>query len=170
MKETPQQYTKRILGYVEGRNPLKVQRETPKKLRRLTKSLSRKQLKTRPAPDRWSIAEILAHLTDAELVGGWRMRLILGSSGAPLQAYDQNVWAERFDYANRDPKDSLKLFRLLRESNLALLKSMPQKLWENYGMHAERGKETLAQIVRLYAGHDLNHLRQVEAITKAGKN
>ena len=170
MKETPERYTKRILGYVEGKNPLKVQRETAKKLRKLTKSLSKKQMKIRPAPDRWSIAEILAHLADAELVGGWRMRLILGSSGTPLQAYDQNVWAEMFDYANRDPKESLKLFRLLRQSNLALLKSMPQKLWENYGMHAERGKETMAHIVRMFAGHDLNHMRQVEAIAKARKN
>jgi uncharacterized damage-inducible protein DinB len=169
VKETPQHYTKRILGYVEGKNPLKVQKATPKKLRQLTKSLSRKQLRRRPAAERWSIAEILAHLADAELVGGWRMRLILGSNGTPIQVFDQDVWSQTFDYANRDPKDSLKMFRMLRESNLTLLKSVPQKLWENHGMHAERGKETIAHIVRMYAGHDLNHLRQVQAIAKTVK-
>jgi len=169
VKETPQQYTKRILGYVEGKNPLKIQKATPKKLRQLTKSLSKKRLRTRPTEDRWSIAEILAHLADAELVCGWRMRLILGSDEAPIQAFDQDVWSQTFDYANREPKDSLRMFRVLRESNLALLKSVPQKLWENHGIHAERGKETIAHIVRLYAGHDLNHLRQVRTIANTVK-
>ena len=169
MKETPQQYTKRILGYVEGKNPLKIQKATPKKLRQLTKSLSKKQLRSRPDEDRWSVAEILAHLADAELVGGWRIRLILGSNGTPIQPFDQDVWSQTFDYANRDPRESLRMFRVLRDSNLALLKSVSRKLWENHGMHAERGKETIAHIVRMYAGHDLNHLRQVQAIANAVK-
>ena len=69
-----------------------------------------------------------------------------------------------FHYRRRDPKASLELFRVLRESNLALLQSVPKNLWENYGMHQERGKETVAHLVRLFAGHDLNHLQQVERI------
>jgi len=79
-----------------------------------------------------------------------------------VQAFDQDAWATTFDYAHRDPNASLELFRVLRASNVALLKSMPEKLWDNYGMHEERGKETIAQIARLAAGHDLNHLRQIE--------
>jgi uncharacterized damage-inducible protein DinB len=166
MKETPQQYTKRILGYVEGKDPLKVQKGTAKKLQRLIKPLSKKQMKRRPAPGQWSIAEILAHLSDAEVVGSWRMRLIMGRNGTPISAFDQDVWATTFDYANRNPKDSLKAFRTLRDNNLALLRSIPNELWENYGMHSERGKETIAHMVRMFAGHDLNHLRQVEKIAR----
>jgi uncharacterized damage-inducible protein DinB len=169
MKETPQQYTKRILGYVEGKDPLKIQKSTAKKLQKLIKPLSKKQMKRRPAPGKWSIAEILAHLADAEVVGSWRMRLIMGSDGTPIAAFDQDVWAEAFEYANQDPKESLKVFRTLRESNLALLKSVPKKLWEHHGMHSERGKETITHIVRMFAGHDLNHLKQVEKIAKNGK-
>jgi hypothetical protein len=57
---------------------------------------------------------------------------------------------------------------VLRENNLRMLKTLPKNLWENHGMHSERGKETLAHIVRMFAGHDLNHLAQVERIAKAG--
>jgi uncharacterized damage-inducible protein DinB len=168
MQETPEQYIKRLLGYVEGKDPLRVQRETPKKLQSLIKPLSKKQLTQRPEPGKWSVAEILAHLADAELVGGWRMRLVLGNNGVSLQPFDQDVWAETFAYARRDPAASLETFRVLRESNLAMLKALPKNLWENYGMHQERGKETITHIVRMFAGHDLNHLGQIEKIKKGG--
>jgi hypothetical protein len=59
---------------------------------------------------------------------------------------------------------------VLRENNLALLKALPKNLWENYGMHQERGKETIAHIVRMFAGHDLNHLAQVEKIAKGSRS
>ena len=167
MQETPQQYIQRILGYLDGgKDPLAVQKDTAKKLQKLVKPLSKKQLTKRPAPDKWAIAEILAHLADTELVAGWRMRLIMGSNGAPVQAFDQDAWANTFDYSHRDPKASLEVFRVLRENNLELLNSVPKNLWENYGMHQERGKETIAHIVRMFAGHDLNHLAQVEKIAK----
>jgi uncharacterized damage-inducible protein DinB len=170
MQETPQQYTQRILGNVSGQEPLRVQQDTPKKLQKLIKPLSKAQLTRRPVPDKWSIAEILAHLADAELVGGWRMRLIIGSNGVPIQAFDQDVWAETFGYSRRDPKISLETFRMLRENNLRMLKALPEELWENYGMHQERGKETITHIVRMFAGHDLNHLAQVEKIAKEGSS
>ncbi|MGO9124969.1 MAG: DinB family protein [Terriglobales bacterium] len=169
MQETPQQYTQRITGYMQGKEPLQVQQETAKKLAKLIKPLSKKQLSARPEPGKWSITEILAHLADTEIVGGWRMRLIIGSNGVPVQAFDQDVWADTFDYAKCDPKVSLETFRVLRENNLRMLKALPKNLWENHGMHSERGKETVAHLVRMFAGHDLNHLAQVERIAKAGQ-
>lgn len=170
MQETAQQYIQRMLGQLDGKDPLRVQQETPKKLQKLIKPLSKQQLMRRPEPGKWSIAEILAHLADAELVGGWRMRLILGNNGVSIQPFDQDVWAETLGYAKRDPKASLETFRVLREANVALLKSLPKNLWENYGLHQERGKETIAHIVRMFAGHDLNHLAQVESIRKGGQS
>jgi uncharacterized damage-inducible protein DinB len=166
MQETPEQYTQRTLGYARGKDPLRVQRETPKKLAALIRGLSRKQLMRKPAPGKWSIAEILAHLADVEIVVAWRLRLVLGNSGVAIQAYDQKVWAETFDYVHRDSKESLEFFRVVRARNLALLEGLPKKLWKNYGVHQERGKESVLRIVRLYAGHDLNHLAQMENIVK----
>jgi uncharacterized damage-inducible protein DinB len=170
MKETTQQYVKRILSHVDGKDPLKIQKSTPKKLAKAIKPLSKKQMRRRPGAGKWSVAEILAHLADTEVVASWRLRLILASNGTPIQGFDQDVWAKTFRYQDRDPKESLRVFRVLRENNLAMLKSVPHKLWENHGVHAERGKETVAHIARLFAGHDLNHLQQVERIAKsAGK-
>ena len=166
MQETPQQYTSRILSYQQGKKPLQVQRGTVKKIERLIKGVSRKKLMARPEPGKWSIAEILAHLADAELVGSFRIRLTLGANGTPIQAFDQDVWAETFDYRKRDPKKSLEVFRSLRDTNLALLKSIPKSLWNNYGMHSERGVETVTRITEMYAGHDINHLMQIERIAK----
>jgi uncharacterized damage-inducible protein DinB len=170
MQETAQQYIQRILGHMEGKDPLQVQRETPKKLQRLIKPLGKKQLTQRPEPGKWSITEIVTHLADAELVGGWRMRLILGNNGVSIQPFDQDVWAETLGYSRRDARASLETFRVLREANLAMLKSLPKNLWENYGMHQERGKETIAHIVRMFAGHDLNHLAQIENIKKGSRS
>jgi uncharacterized damage-inducible protein DinB len=169
MPETAQQYTQRLLSHVKEEDPLKVQAGTAKKLAKLIKPLSEKQLTQRPGPDKWSIAEILAHLADGEIVAGWRLRLIAGCDGVPIHAYDQDVWAELFDYAGRDPKLSLETFRFLRENNLRMLRALPKHVWENHGMHQERGKETLAHLVRMFAGHDVNHLAQIEQIAHAQK-
>lgn len=166
MYETPQEYTQRILANLDGKPALSVQKSTPQKLATLTKRMDRKRLTKRPAPGKWSVAEILAHLADSELVIGWRLRMILSSNGTPIQGYDQDVWASSFNYAKRDPKASLETFRVLRESNLAVLKTVPKTLWENYGMHSERGRETVTHFTNLVAGHDLNHLRQIEQILK----
>ena len=169
MQETAQEYTQRLLGYLNGKPGLRVQQATPQRLSLLTKRVDRKKLAKRPAPGKWSVAEILAHMADSELAVAWRLRMILTSDGVPIQAYDQDVWAGTFNYSRRDPKDSLERFRILRASNVALLKNVPKNLLGNYGMHAERGKETVSHLINMVAGHDLNHLRQVESIVKTSR-
>jgi len=166
MKETPQQYTERIVGYTNGKKPLSVQAATAGRIARLIKGASAARLRKRPAPDRWSVSEIIAHLADGEIVGGWRMRLILGSPGTPVAAYDQNNWVVSGHYDKRDPRKSLEQFRVLREGNLALLRSLDREQWQHYGMHSERGRETIEHIALMFAGHDLNHVEQIEKILK----
>jgi len=164
MNETPQQYTQRVVGYIEGKQPLAVQAGTAKKLERLIKGVPTSKLRKRPAPDKWSVSEIVAHLADAEIVGGFRMRLILGAPGTPVAAFDQDSWVVSGHYEKRDPRKSVEQFRVVREANLALLKSLKPEQWKHYGLHSERGQETIEHIVRMFAGHDLNHLQQIERI------
>jgi hypothetical protein len=166
MQETPQQYTQRVVGYIEGKKPLTVQAATAKKLERLIKGVPTAKLRKRPAPDKWSVSEILAHLADAEIVGGFRMRFILGAPGTPITAFDQDSWVTSGHYAKRDPRKSVEQFRILREANLALLKSLTPEQWKHYGMHSERGQESIEHIVRMFAGHDVNHMRQIEGILR----
>jgi DinB superfamily len=164
MKETPQQYTQRIVGFAEGKPPLAVQSATAKKLERFIKGAPTAKLRKRPAPGKWSVSEILAHLADAEVAIGFRLRLILGAPGTPVAAFDQDAWVVRLHYEKRDPRKSVEQFRAAREANLALLKSLAPEQWKHYGMHSERGQESIEHMVRLAAGHDLNHLQQIEKI------
>jgi len=164
MQETAEQYIHRILGYVEGRDAIKVQRGTAAKLKTLTRGLTPKQLKWKPDPAKWSIAEIVAHLADAEIVASWRMRSVIGENGITIQPFDQDAWASAFRYDKRECKKSLEVFRVLRENNLVMLKEISRETWDNYGMHLERGKESIAHLARMFAGHDTNHLLQIERI------
>ena len=169
MSETVQQYTQRIMAHAQGQDPLKIQSATNKRLARLIKGIPTAKLRKRPAPDKWSVAEILAHLADVEIVIGWRMRSILGAPGTPVQAYDQNAWVISGHYDKRDPGKSIELQRVVREANLALLKSLAPDQWKQFGQHAERGQESIEHIVRMVAGHDINHLNQIERIVKPAK-
>jgi len=166
MQETAEQYIARILGYVEGQDAIKVQRTTAAKLKKAIAGLTPTQLKWRPQPGKWSIAEIIAHLGDTEIVASWRMRSVIGENGITIQPFDQDAWASAFEYQERDARRSLELFRILRENNLAMLKEISPATWENYGMHLERGKETIAHLARMFAGHDTNHVLQVERIAQ----
>lgn len=169
MQETPQQYTDRILSYQQGQDPLSVMAATPKKLVRLLKGKSRAALTRRVEPDKWSVAEVLAHLADAELAFSWRIRLMLGANGTLVQAYDQDAWAAYSNYPKHDPQLSLDAYRTQRERNVQLLRLIPKEMWDNYGMHEERGKETITRLTEMMAGHDVNHVRQVEEMAKAMK-
>jgi hypothetical protein len=164
MNETAQQYIQRITAHLRGKQPLAVQVATARTLERLLEALPASALRERPALEHWSAGEIVAHLADAEIVIAFRMRLILGAPGAPIAAYDQDAWVTSGHYEKRDPHKSVEQFRVVREANLALLECLTPAQWQQHGMHSERGRETIEQIVRMTAGHDLNHLEQLERI------
>jgi hypothetical protein len=164
MNETTEQYVERILSFCQGRDPIAVLTNTPARLRAIVDATPVERWTTRPSRDRWSAGAILAHLADAEIVGAWRMRSILASDGVPVQAFDQDAWAGAFKYEEADVRQSLATFSAVRSSTLLLLRRVDEPLLDHHGMHAERGRETVRQLLRLYAGHDLNHLGQIERL------
>jgi len=170
MPETPKEYIKRILDQLGGQDPLKIQSATPKKIARLIKGVPTGKLRKKTAPGKWSVGEILAHLADCEIVTGWRVRQILGAPGTPIQAFDQDSWAAAGHYEKRDPRKSFKQFAAAREGNLALLKSLKPEQWKLYGMHAERGEETVERVLQMMAGHDINHVKQIEKLVAKKKS
>jgi hypothetical protein len=164
MAETTQQYVQRILGNLGTQDPVDVLARGPEQLKNALAKFSADGLKKRPAPGKWSPAEIAVHLGEVEMVVSVRVRLVVGTNGISIQGFDQDAWAARYDNADLDL--SLTAFRALREANVAFYRSLTPELWEHYGMHSERGKETARRIVELCAGHDLNHFKQLEAIPK----
>jgi len=169
MPETAEQYRQRMYSHVEGRDPLKLQAAAPARLAKLLKGVSAAKARKRPAPGKWSIAEIVSHIADTELVGGYRIRAILGAPGTQIIGFDQDAWVTALHYDKRDLKKSFEQYRALREANLALLKSLTPEQWKQHGVHNERGPETVETIVKMFAGHDINHFQQIERILAAKK-
>lgn len=164
MQETAQQYKQRILGYLGENDALKIQSATPKKLEKLISRAGPAKLRKQPAPGKWSVSQILAHLADVELVVGYRIRTILGAPGTPIQAFDQDKWAQAMNYTQAEARKSLERFTAFRKANLDLLKSLAPAQWKYHGVHAERGEESIETIARLSAGHDVNHVTQIARI------
>lgn len=164
--ETIDQYKERILGYQAGADPLVLQAKAPDVLGALLEDLSAEHIDQRPAQGKWCIREIVAHLADDELVGAYRIRLILSAPGTAIQAFDQDVWAHAGRYSTLDISDSLALYRTLRLANLKLLQSLTAEEWDMFGVHAERGVESLRDIAMYFAGHDINHFRQIGSIRR----
>ena len=161
------QYAHAVLGLVADRNPIDVLRDTPGQCARAVATLTPEKLRTREAEGKWSVAMVLRHLADTDVVWGWRMRLILAQDRPVITGFDQDLWAERLDYAHADPNESLETFAILRRDNLRLIERASPDDLQRVGVHAERGEESAGYLVRLYAGHDLMHLNQIERITTA---
>lgn len=157
-------YIRKIDRYRSGDDPIRVMRAAPAALERAVRGLTPAQLRRRPARGKWSVADILGHLLDTEVVYGYRIRMALAQSGRPIQAYDQAAWAETFRGRRVSPAKLLVQIRLLRGVNLELVTGVPRTWWSRYGMHSERGRETVRRTLELVAGHDRNHLDQIKAI------
>jgi DinB superfamily len=164
MSETAQQYTERILNDLGTLDPIDVIESTISRLEALTLALEKKGLQNKPSPDKWTAAQILAHLAEAEIVWAYRFRKVLGASGDPIEAYDQKEWVKNSGYLQIDPHLALSLFQIVRKANVVWLKSLTPKQMEHFGIHSERGKESINRMTRIMAGHDINHLRQMETI------
>ena len=162
LKKNP--YAKQLLLYVVDKEPLEVFESTPSAIAKTVRGLSDRQLQKSPRAGKWSIAEIVSHLADGEIVLGYRIRKVLAEPGAKIESYDQNKWAKDLHYEKMDCRERLVLFTAVRKANVKLLKSLRPAEWKRYGIHAERGKENIEKMLLLYAGHDMNHLKQIETI------
>ena len=117
------------------------------------------------AKGKWSAAQIICHMTDVELVFGYRLRQALAEESHVIQPFDQDLWANFYD--RLDGATALATFKALRAWNLALFRSLtPVELARTY-TRPERGIETVGFLAAMFAGHDLNHLEQLENIARS---
>jgi tRNA-binding EMAP/Myf-like protein len=165
--ESVEEYVSRLQGLVGAQDPLQVLAESPRVVQQLVRAVPSEARAQRPDPPRWSLNQIVAHLADAEIVGAYRFRAIVASSGVAIQAYDQNRWAEAFRYESLDAVESAGLFAAYRAGTLRMLRRLGPGDLDSYGEHAERGRESVRELMRLYAGHDLNHIQQIARIVTA---
>jgi uncharacterized damage-inducible protein DinB len=162
--ETAEQYKTRFAAYTQGKDPIAMQREAPRTLADLIDGVPETQLHQKPAPGKWSVTEILAHLAEDELSSSWRYRQMLEHNRPQLLGFDQEIWARIGDYASWKPQEALEMFRLLREANLRVFAQLSPAQWERHGVHAERGPLTVRELCHHMASHDVNHIEQVRKI------
>jgi len=157
-------YVDSLFQALGSREPCEVLAESPAALRRAVAGLTPEQEGTPEGPGKWSVRQVVQHLADSELVGGFRFRMVLAHEGPELPAYDQDLWAERLRYAEADLPAALEDFAMLRALNLRVLRRATPDDLRRVMHHAERGDEPLDRMIALYAGHDLRHRAQIRRI------
>jgi uncharacterized damage-inducible protein DinB len=148
--------------YLGDQDPIKVLELTSAKLAKLTERMPDEQLELRPPSGKWSAREIVAHMADCEIVFSFRLKQALAEDRPAIQPFDQDRWATR--YGNFDISNGLRLFSALRDWNLLLFDGLTPEQWERPTTHPERGVLTLRTIAEMMAGHDINHLGQLERL------
>ncbi len=149
---------------VGNRDPLDVLAEQDASLRAAFARIPSPHYRSPEGEGRWSAAHVVPHLIDTELAWAFRIRQVVVEDRPLMQGFDQAKWADEFDYADEDLEESLRLLAALRQRNLRVFRALTPEQWERCGVHADRGPETLRDIARLLAGHDLRHLRQLQRI------
>ena len=168
MKETVEQYVARIKGYVGSSDPFAILEATPTKLADAVQGLPAAAVDYKPAPEKWSIRQQVAHLVDAELVMGARIRWSAAQPGKGIVAIDQDRWAATGKYDATPFELSLETFNAARRWTLDFVRRLtPAEREGAYIMHEERGKENLERLLYMLAGHDLNHLKQIAELRQA---
>jgi hypothetical protein len=147
------------LGTREARDVIET---TALELHRLAGRIGPSRMTVAPAPGKWSARDLLCHLADCEIVFAFRLRQALAEDRHVIQPFDQERWART--YADADANAALATFEAVRNWNVALLKTLRPEQFEKRLTHPERGEMTFQTVVETMAGHDLNHLKQLEAI------
>lgn len=149
-------------SFLGDREPLPVIRATPARLQTLADALGSAKIVAAPAPGKWSPREILCHLADCEIAFGFRLRQTLAEDNHTIQPFDQEKWAST--YANLSAPEALAAFAALRRWNILLIEGALADFADKPVTHPERGVMTFATIVETMAGHDLNHIAQLERL------
>jgi len=155
-------YRDELLALLGDRDPLDVLAHTPTELEARFGGLDEEVLAARPREGAWSVKEVLGHLGDSEWVYGYRMRMMLSHDAPEIAGYDQDVMVSGMGHNERPLSMLLEELRRLRGLNLDLYLRSRGPAWERYGVHSERGEESVGLSIRLLAGHDLRHKDQIE--------
>lgn len=160
-------YIEAVLGLVGESDPLEILARLGPEVELRAAGLTEEQLRRPEAPGKWSMAEVIQHLVDSEVVWAYRLRTIVAEDRPTLKGYDQDLWVRNLRYRGHRAADLIADLRALRDCNLRFLRGLDTEERHRVGLHNERGEETVDHMLRLYAGHDLVHLAQLARIRLA---
>jgi hypothetical protein len=133
----------------------------PQLLAQALNQYPRHMWKYKPAHSKWSIHEILIHLSDSEIQSHVRCRMILAEPGSTISNHDEHQWSVGLNYLDRDVDEAIEAIELMRRLNNQLLKSVADSSWLNFCIHSARGKMTLEDWLVTYAAHIPHHIDQL---------
>lgn len=169
-REGWQRFTSSIVASLSGRDPLEVLAELPAFLQATVHGSDRPIAHVSERADTWSIGDVIGHLTDAEVVFGFRIRQMLTLDAPGLPSFDQDAWV-RLNAMKQDEMDEcIDLLTLLRRRNLRLFAQLNESQWAKTGIHADRGSESVREVVAILAAHDLSHRQQITRILEAQRD
>jgi hypothetical protein len=143
---------------------LEMYRVTPQTLKALVRCIDAEQAQQRPAPDSWSVVEVVAHLADIEAHAHERIRRMLAEEKPLIEGIDEQALAEEHRYHEWDVDDALRRFEEERAAHVETLEALGSDDWERLGHHSEFGDMTVESLTRLMAFHDAIHLAQIGRI------
>jgi hypothetical protein len=124
-------------------------------------------LTAHPIAGKWSAREIVHHLGDSETVSSIRLKRLLSEDNPVIQGYDQDEYAVRLKYNERDMNPSLEAFRAARVSTAQIMEAMSLEDWSRKGSHTEHGAYSATDWLKIYADHAHNHAAQIRALKAA---
>ena len=142
--------------------------QTPIILEKLLHSAPQEVLQWKPAPDRWSISEVLAHLVDVEAMFSERVRRMVEEKSPHLPEFDEK--AAQTKYSSGTAIEHLRKFCHERDRTVTMLRYLPASAGACTGQHAALGTITLDQHMNEWAFHDLGHIRQIAELIRARKH
>ncbi len=146
---------------------LEILAATPEKLSREIAAMTPRQMRTRPAPGKWSVQEILAHLDDVEELGmRARVAAMIDGNEPALRSFDQEKRAVDLRYDRKDPRQSLESFVRQRRANLKWLRTLKPAELKRQGVHQTVGEVTAGEMIHEWAFHDLGHLKQIMEVKR----
>lgn len=138
----------------------------PARLSKALRAFSPEALRRAPQPGKWSAIEIACHLRDIDRLYAERVTKAAFSERPAFWMMDNALVSEKLGYRDADPAAVLKEHRRRREDLVSLLRALPHEGWQRRGLHPKRGELTIEQLAEVIAGHDENHLGQIEARPK----
>jgi hypothetical protein len=154
-----------VIPYSEalaGRDPVAAVAETTERIEAITSTWTAGMFERSHAPGKWSAGRILAHLAQAELAFGYRVRMALSTPGYVAQPFDQDAWMLREQ--SLSGRDAANAFLVLARMNAALYKQLPAADRNLPFSHPEYGTLTVDWVIHQSAGHQIHHLKQLERI------
>ena len=121
--------------------------------------LSAADLDALPVPGTWSIRQIVLHLMDSDLIAADRMKRIIAEDQPALIGFDESAFARNLFYTQLDASAAAELFRANRLLMGEILRRLPESAFVRVGMHNQRGRVTLGQLVELYVRHLDHHMK-----------